>query len=379
MMFLLRSGNSFQFNFAMVMSKTGLPILMVVFLFCSCRQNNETVKPITSGITESVYASGIIKSKDQYEVYSTASGIIKEIFVKEGDLVEAGTPLLLISSESQRLSKSNAELAAVLSDFNANQGKLNEAKLQEELAYSKMKNDSLLYYRQLSLWQQQIGSKMELEQRELNYENSKTAWYSSRVRREDLTRQLDIAAKQAANNIRIAASLGGDYLLKSEIKGKVFLLFKSKGEIVSPQTPVAIIGSASEFIIELQVDEDDIPRIELGQKVFVTMDAYKGKVFEAIVNRILPIMDERTKSFKVEAAFTKAPAKLYPNNTLEANILINEKKKAILLPRSFVINDSMVNRKNGGLTRIKTGLKNYQYIEVISGISADDEILKPGK
>jgi hypothetical protein len=39
----------------------------------------------------------------------------------------------------------------------------------------------------------------------------------------------------------------------------------------------------------------------------------------------------------------------------------------------------MVNRINGGLTKIKTGLKNYQYIEVISGISADDEILKPGK
>ncbi len=359
------------------MSKTGITLLLAAFLFTTCHQNKDAIKPVTSGITESVYASGIIKSKDQYQAFSTASGIIKEVYVEEGDTVQAGSPLMLITSESQRLSKANAELAAVLSDLNSNQGKLNEAKLQEELAFNKMKNDSMLYFRQVALWQQQIGSKTELEQRQLSYENSKTAWYSARVRRDDLSRQLTIAEKQAANNIGIAASLGGDYVLKSEMPGKVYFLFKSKGEMVSPQTPVAVIGSASEFIIELQVDENDITRIEPGQKVLITMDAYKGEVFEASVSRVLPMMDERTKSFTVEAVFLKTPDKLHPNTSLEASIIIHEKKSALLLPRSYVKNDSLVNRKNGGVTSVKTGMKDYQYIEILSGISAEDEILKP--
>lgn len=359
------------------MNKITFPFLIIAFLFSACHQNKDAIKPITSGITESVYASGIIKSKDQYQAYSTASGIIKEVFVNEGDSVQPGSPILLVTSESQRLSKANAELAAVLSDFNSNQGKLNEAKLQEELAFNKMKNDSLLCFRQAALWQQQIGSKLELEQRQLSYENSKTAWYSAKVRRDDLSRQLSIAEKQAKNNIGIAASLGGDYLLRSEIQGKVYFLFKSKGEMVSPQTSVAVIGSANEFIIELQVDEKDITRIEPGQKVLITMDAYKGEVFEASVMRVLPMMDERTKSFNVEAAFLKIPDKLYPNTSLEASIIIHEKRDALLLPRSYVKNDSLVNRKNEGVTTVKTGMKDYQFIEILSGISADDEILKP--
>lgn len=359
------------------MNKTGFPILMVAFLFSTCHQNKDVIKPIASGITESVYASGIIKSKDQYQAYSTANGIIKEVYVKEGDTVQTDSPILLVTSESQRLSKANAELAAILSDFNSNQGKLNEAKLQEELAFNKMKNDSLLYFRQAALWQQQIGSKIELEQRQLGYENSKTAWYSAKVRREDLSRQLEIAEKQAANNIGIAASLGGDYVLRSEMHGKVYFLYKSKGEMVNSQTPVAVIGSANEFIIELQVDENDITRIEPGQKVLITMDAYKGEVFEASVTRIFPMMDERTKSFTVEAAFLKIPDKLHPNTSLEASIIIREKKYALLLPRSYVKNDSIVTRKNGGVTTVKTGMKDYQYIEILSGISADDEILIP--
>lgn len=359
------------------MRKAPFLLVFVVLLFIACQQKKETIKPITSGITESVYASGIIKSKDQYQTYSTASGVIKEVYVKEGDSVAPGSPILLVTSESQRLSKSNAELSAVLSGFESNQGKLNEAKLQEDLAFNKMKNDSLLYFRQVTLWQQQVGSKVELEQRQLSYENSKTAWYSAKVRRVDLSRQLSVAEKQAENNIRIAASMGGDYVLKSELNGKVYFLHKSRGEMVSPQTPVAVIGSAAEFIIELQVDENDITRIESGQKVLITMDAYKGQVFEASVTRILPMMDERTKSFIVEAAFLMTPSKLHPNTSLEASIIVNEKKNGLLLPRSYIKNDSLVNRKNGGMTTVKTGLKDYQYIEILSGISADDEILKP--
>ena len=135
------------------MHKSSIYLLIAVLSIIACKQKVEKTKPIISDISESIYASGTVKSKNQYQAFATVNGIIENIFVSEGDSVKVGTPMLSISNEAQRLGKDNAELAARFSDFNANQDKLNEAKLFIDLASSKLKNDSALYFRQLALWQ----------------------------------------------------------------------------------------------------------------------------------------------------------------------------------------------------------------------------------
>jgi HlyD family secretion protein len=130
--------------------------LLLVFCLVSCNTKTEKIKPTVSSISESIYASGIIKSKDQYQAFATVNGIIQNIFVSEGDTVSIGTPILSISNEAQKLNKENAELAEQFSDYNANQGKLNEAKLAIDLAKNKLKIDSALFFRQKNLWQQQV-------------------------------------------------------------------------------------------------------------------------------------------------------------------------------------------------------------------------------
>jgi HlyD family secretion protein len=147
--------------------------------------------------------------------------------------------------------------------------------------------------------------------------------------------------------------------------------------MVNTQTPVAIIGNANEFILELQVDEYDIAKIRIGQKVFVTMDSYKGQVFDAVVNEIDPIMNERSRSFKVEASFISRPPNLYPNLTVEANILINTKENAVTIPRNYLVEETYVLLKNGKKTKVVTGLKDYNRAEVVSGLSRDAIIKKP--
>ncbi len=348
----------------------------ILFLF-SCKSKQEKIKPTISDISESIYASGIIKSKNQYQAYATVNGIIQDVFVSEGDSVKVGTPILSISNEAQKLMKENAVLAEQFSDINANQGKINEAKLLLELAKNKMKNDSALYFRQKNLWEQQIGSKVELEQKELAYQNAKTAYFSSVVRFEDLKRQLNFTSEQSKKNLQISSKQENDFTLKSEINGVVYNLFKSKGEIVGLQTPLAVIGDTKHFILEMQVDEYDIFKIKDGLSVLVTMDSYKGKVFEAKVTKIYPIMNERSKTFLVEAEFIQPPATLYPNITFEANIVLQSKQQVLLLPRNYLINDSMVVKPNGEKVVVKTGLKNYQNIEILSGITANDELIKP--
>jgi multidrug efflux pump subunit AcrA (membrane-fusion protein) len=145
--------------------------------------------------------------------------------------------------------------------------------------------------------------------------------------------------------------------------------------MVTPQMALAIVGSKNSFKVELQVDEYDIVRLKKGQLVLLSLDSYKGEVFEAVIEKINPLMNERTKSFLVEAKFTKTPPVLYPNLTVEANVVIQTKNNILTLPRSLVSDDGFVTTKSGGKVAVKIGLKDYERVEILSGITADDEII----
>ncbi len=354
-----------------------LPITILLMSAIACQNNDDKIKPSVESISESVYASGIIKSKNQYQVFASVNGLVENIFVSEGDTVRQGSPILSLVNETSKLNTENARLAADYADINSNTQKLNELKLAIDLARSKYQNDSLLFMRQQKLWNDKIGSKVELEQRELVYENSKTAFESSIIRYNDLKKTLNFNAEQSRNNLSISKTVESDFLVKSKINGKVYGLLKERGEMVNTQTPLAIIGDASEFILELQVDEYDIVKVKLGKNVFVTLDSYKGQVFEAVVTKINPLMNERSKTFTVEAEFTKQPPVLYPNLTLEATILIQTKEKALNIPRSYILQEEYVTKADGEKVKIKLGLKDYQKAEVLDGLSKDDEIIIP--
>ncbi len=147
--------------------------------------------------------------------------------------------------------------------------------------------------------------------------------------------------------------------------------------MATTQSSVATIGNANSFYIELQVDEYDIAKINLGQKVILTMDSYKGKTFEATVEKIYPLMNEKSKSFKIDAFYLNQPDHLFPNLSAEANIIIEIKDKAITIPRSYLIDNQFVLLANKSMQKVKIGLMDYEKVEIINGISTNDEIIKP--
>lgn len=93
-----------------------LKMLVFSALVVSCNNKKEKTNPTKENITESVYASGIIKSGDQYQVFSPVNGLLLRQLVKEGDTVRAGQTILVVNNETGQLQIDNAELAA----FNAN-------------------------------------------------------------------------------------------------------------------------------------------------------------------------------------------------------------------------------------------------------------------
>ena len=353
--------------------------LFLSLLLFSCKKTQEQTQPKIINISESVYASGIVKSKNQYQVFSKVNGIIDELYVKEGDFVQKGQPLMKIFNQTSRLNTENAALIVENTAINANADKLKDLSIAIDLAHKKLQNDSLLFLRQSNLWAQQIGTKVELEQRELAFSNAKTAYQSAILKYKELKRQVNFSAAQSKKNLAINQTIEADYTLKSEYTGRLYSLQKEKGEMVNLQTAIAVIGDANLFSLELQVDEDDVVSVKIGQKIMVSMDSYQGKAFEAIVYEIDPLMNEKTRAFTVKANFTKQPKLLYPNLTVEANIIIQTKEKALTIPRNYLVDDSYVLNEKNEKVKVKIGLKDYQSVEIISGLTAQDIILKPAK
>lgn len=354
-----------------------IQLFIVTILLISCGSTGEFISPVSEKITESVYASGFVKSKDQYQVFSKANGILKKLLVKKGDLVHKGQVMFVLSNDVSKLNTENAQLAASNADIKSNTDKLRELDLAIELSKKKMENDKLVLDRQKKLWADQIGTKFELEQRELSYSNSKSAFESAKLRYNELKKQLNFAADQTRKNLSISQSMQDDFNIKSEVNGRVYSILKEEGEMITPQAPIALIGDATSFTLLLQVDENDIVKVKPGQKIAVTMDSYKGQVFDAVLTKINPLMNERSRSFEVEASFIQQPATLYPNLTLEANIILQSKDHVLTIPRKYLINDEYVMISKKEKRKVKVGLKDYQKAEILEGLSKEDKIMMP--
>ena len=339
----------------------------------------ESVSPTKEKITESVYASGFVRSNNQYQVYAKSSGVLEKVWVKEGDMVKKGQILFTLSNQVSKLNADNAALTAANSDYRANMDKLNDLNLTIELGKKKLDNDLSMLNRQRKLWNEQIGTRYELEQRELAYSNSKTAYESARLRYSELKKQLNFTSNQSRKSLSISKTMLDDYNVRSEVNGKVYAISKKKGEMVSPQAAMAIVGDATDYTLLLQVDENDIVKVGPGQKVNVTMDSYKGQLFEAVVDKINPLMNERSRSFEVEARFIKGPSMLYPNLTLEANIVLQSKNDVLTIPRKFLLDDEFVMVSSKEKRKVKVGLRDFQKAEILEGLSATDKVYIPKK
>ncbi|MFD0863791.1 efflux RND transporter periplasmic adaptor subunit [Sungkyunkwania multivorans] len=353
-------------------------ILFSLLFALSCNNSQEKILPTNGSLTESVYSSVTIQPDSLYQVYAAVGGILDANLVDEGDLVFNGQPMMQIINSTPKLNMQNAKLAYELAKekYNGKAAILEEIKDEIVSARLKFKNDSINFYRQKNLWNQNIGSKIEYENRKLTYELSTNNLnlLQSKYRRTE--QELETQLKQAENNYKTAAITTRDFTVKSKINGKIYALYKNPGEVVNTMEPLAAVGCSDDFLIEMLVDEVDIVKLRVGQKTLVTLDAYNSKVFEATLTKIYPKKDERSQTFTVEAVFIEPPKVLYAGLAGEGNIIIAKKQDALSIPKEYLIDDSKVITENGEVN-VEIGLQNLDRVEILSGIDENTYLLKP--
>jgi multidrug efflux pump subunit AcrA (membrane-fusion protein) len=347
--------------------------LIAMSLISGCGNKEKTITPTIKPITESVYASATIQAAEQYTLYPAIAGKILSFDVDEGDLIAAGGLIAYLENTAATNSANNAESAVVLSKQSAIQVQELEAQLKSAKEQSKL--DSVNFQRQQNLYSKEIGSLSQLESRRLASIASKNSVIALNAKLIQVKNQLRFNQNQAQANANVATKNLGDYAVRSDIGGEVFQLLAKKGEWISPQKPLAIIGNSKDYLVVMEVDEMDIVKIKLGQTVLISMDAY-DQSFEGHVSRITPIMNPKTQSFVIEAAFNTRPETLYPGLSAEVNIVIAQKPKALLIPIGSLEKNNIVKTTDGAVT-VKTGLKNLEFVEILDSLNEKSQILIP--
>lgn len=344
----------------------------------ACQQEADRVKPQLSSLTESVYASLSVQPSDMYYAYSSVGGIVKSNLVTESDEVTIGQVLVQIDNTNPQRNMENARLAYELAKDNYMGDKtiLNELESQIIAARLKLGNDSVNYVRQMRLHEQSIGSQNDYDTRKLAFDISKRDLATLKSKYAQTKNQLEAQWRQADNNFKTSLKTATDYSVKSELAGKVYELMKEPGESVSLQEPVAMIGSSDSFLVDMLVDEVDIAKVEIGQKVLIRLDAYGHSVFEGNVSKIYPKMDTRSQTFKIEALFKQQPHKLYPGLTGEANIITQQKEHVLTIPYNYLIDGNKV-KITDKIVEVEVGIKNFERVEIISGLDTNTYIYKP--
>ncbi len=347
-------------------------------LLFACSGSAEKIYPEKLPMTESVYASATVQPDSLYQVYSVAMGILDNVWVEEGDKVAKGDRILQITNTSPELNTENARLSMELArkNYSGSSAVLNSIKDEIQAALLQLKNDSINYYRQKKLWDQNIGSKVEFDNKKLGYELSQNRLELLKKKLDQTKNELKTQLRQAENNYKTSRTTSSDFTITSKINGTVYALYKKTGEIVNTVEPVAAVGKSDLFVVELLVDEVDIVKLRLGQKVFITLDSYGETVFEGTLEKIYPRKDERSQTFKVEALFNDPPVTLYPGLSGEGNIVIAEKKEALVIPKTYLINGSKVLTDKGEIP-VTIGLENMVMVEILDGIDENTAILKP--
>jgi HlyD family secretion protein len=233
-------------------------------------------------IVETVSANGKIQPEREVKISSDVSGEIVDMYVKEGDSVVKGKLLCRINPEIYitSLDRANASLNNARAQLASSKARL----LQAEARYNELR---LTYERNKKLFDQKVLSEAE-------FETAKSAYLNAQAEIE-ATKQSIKAAEYTVASFEASVNEAGKNLNRTEIfapvSGIISKLSVEKGERVvgtsqMPGTEMMCIANLADMEARVEVNENDIIRVSVGDTATVEVDAYLNRKFLGIVTEV---------------------------------------------------------------------------------------------
>jgi RND family efflux transporter MFP subunit len=226
---------------------------------------------------------------------------------------------------------------------------------------------------------------------------SRSFFDEQRARRDQLKEQYDVALAQARQNyagvdvartnianaeaqLALARKNLSYANIPAPIDGYVAERTADVGEYVSPQEKVVTIVRTNPLRIRIDIPEQAIPEVRVGQSVSITTSAWPDKNFAGRVARIAPNVSATSRTMTVEAEIDNSSGALKPGQFATVRILQERAEPAVLIPARAVATDAGVSRvfviKDGRAEQrvVQTGQTEGDLIEVRSGVAADEQV-----
>jgi multidrug efflux pump subunit AcrA (membrane-fusion protein) len=353
-------------------------LLMAGTMLTACK-HPETTSLQHKDIVDAVFGSGHMENYDQYSIMANTDGYLNKAYVVEGDTVKSNQRLFLLSNDVQKTQVSNAlvNLDFARTNTSPRAPQIEQLKIQINQANDKLNVDSLNYQRYARLVKTQAVSTADYDNAKLTYQSSLSNLHVLQKNLADLQRNVDLSLKNAQSQYQIQQQNNDYNNLKSEGPGIIMNVTKKVGDYVKKGEAVALVG-AGKPIIKLDIAEDDINRVKLGQEVLISLNSIKDAVFKAKVTKIYPAFNSTDQSFVVEATFTDNPGKVLNGTQLQANIIVQTKKNASVIPSYFLINGDYVLLKDSKEKKpVKTGIHTLEWTEITGGLNPGDVLVIP--
>lgn len=304
-------------------------------------EKNEAVKVTVAELTPQLFehfieVNGTVEADQDVNVSPESVGVIENILAKEGQQVTKGQPLAILNTETLQRS-------------------MDEMKVQLELA-------TTTYNRQKNLWDQKIGSEMQLLQAKSNME-------ALQKRVESLQAQKDLS------------------VVKAPVNGVVDIIFQKKGEIGSPQTPFAKVINIDNIKVYADIAETYITKIKQGDRAVVKFPAL-GKDVPVPVFRIGNVVDPNNRTFRIRLNLNNPDRMIKPNLISIVQLRDYAAENAIVVPTILIKEDfkgnyTFVVDKTDGTPRakkvyVKPGINNNNMSEIQEGLTAGTLIITEG-
>ena len=226
---------------------------------------------------------------------------------------------------------------------------------------------------------------------------SRSFYDDQRARRDQLREQYEVALAQARQNyaavdvartnvanaqsqLALARKNLSYAVIPAPIDGFVTERTADLGEYVSPQQKVVTIVRTNPLRIRIDIPEQAIPEVKVGQSVSITTSAWPDKNFAGRVARIAPNVSATSRTMTVEAEIENNGNALKPGQFATVRILQERAEPAVLVPARAVMNQAGVNRvyviKDGHAEQrlVQTGQTEGDLIEIRNGIAADEQV-----
>ena len=230
--------------------------------------------------------SGVVVSDNEKMITSRNMGYIKSVNVDEGSSVKKGQILYEIDSSSIDSNKKEAELNL-------------------EILQNQARNLELNLNRYKNLQAQDLVSKYEVEQLELNLSNIKNMISITSAKVKEVNAQYDYLKVKAPNDALV---------LKKSIKA---------GEMAMPGMPAFILTDLSTLLVKADISETNINDIKIGQKVDIEISSQNFKT-KGTISSIVPNMYGMTHSFILKITFDKEKFNIYPG--MYSKVIIDTNK-----------------------------------------------------